>query len=50
MHLQHDLHQFACLAAYWRIRRRIQRMNQLLHATKLPLKLRIDHCPRAFCM
>jgi hypothetical protein len=50
MHLQHDLHQFARLAAYWRIRRVVQCADQLLHAAKLPLKLRVDHFPGAFCI
>jgi len=50
MHLQNDLHQFSCLAAYGRIRRVVQCMDQLLHAAKLPLKLRIDHFRGPFCM
>ena len=50
MHLQHDLDQFARLAAYWRVRRFVQGMDQLLHAGKLPLKLRVDHFRGAFCM
>ena len=45
MHLHKELHQFACLTGYRRIRCFVQCMNQLLHASKLPLKLRVDHLP-----